>query len=173
MSRSCSLLGFDGHGIVQQTPGSSNRESLPMTEEKLNDVINGAMSRLLATRDSVQKEVESLVETLSARRREVAEIERKQTAARTDLAELIGKGEKALKRLEEIARQAAALKPALKEYKDLIGKKVHLVGGTHVAVVGAIDEDGVVTCFTEQRDVNGVYLGTYEFQVPRIALEKV
>lgn len=144
-----------------------------MTEEKLNDVINGAMSRLFAARDAVQKEVEALTGNVKERRDELAKIERQQTAARAELADLIGKGEKAFARLEQIARQAAALKPTLKERRDLIGKKVRLIGGIHVAVVGAIGEDGVVTCFTEQRDVHGVYLGTYEFQVPRVALEKV
>ncbi|WP_218243241.1 hypothetical protein [Comamonas fluminis] len=146
---------------------------MTITEEKLNDVINGAMSRLFEIRDEVKKEVESLSQKVKAGRSEVDEIQRQQTAARAELASLIGKGQRALEDLEKIARQANALKPSLKERKDLIGKQVRMIGGRNIAVVGEIGDDGMVTCYTEQYDAQGAYIGNYEFTVPRVVLEKV
>lgn len=146
---------------------------MTITEEKLNDVINGAMSRLFEVRDEVKKEVESLAQKVKTGRCEVDEIQRQQTAARTELASLISKGQRALEDLEKIARQANALKPALKERKDLIGKQVRMIGGRNIAVVGEIADDGMVTCYTEQYDEHGSYIGNYEFTVPRVVLEKV
>lgn len=146
---------------------------MTITEEKLNDVINGAMSRLFEVRDDVKREVESLSQKVKAGRSEVDEIQRQQTAARIELSSLISQGQRALENLEKIARQANALKPALKERKELIGKQVRMIGGRNIAVVGEIGDDGMVTCYTEQYDAQGAYIGNYEFTVPRAVLEKV
>lgn len=146
---------------------------MTITEEKLNDVINGAMSRLFDVRDQVKQEVDALARLLGASAKEAEVIQRHQNQARAELNSLISQGNRALDDLEKMARQANALKPSLKERKDLMGKQVRMIGGKNIAVVGAIADDGMVTCYTEQHDAQGVYIGNYEFTVPRAVLEKV
>lgn len=146
---------------------------MTITEEKLNDVINGAMSRLFTVRDDVHKEVEALAKKIHAGRGEVSEIQRQQTSARMELARLISEGERALAQLEKISRQVAALKPSLKEHKALMGKEVQMVGGDRRYVVGGIDDAGMVTCYTELYAADGSYEGIESFTVPYVVLKKV
>src|SRR5690606_26762872 len=98
----------------------------------------------------VKQEVDALARLLGASAKEAEVIQRHQNQARAELNSLISQGNRALDDLEKMARQANALKPSLKERKDLMGKQVRMIGGKNIAVVGAIADDGMVTCYTEQ-----------------------
>lgn len=150
---------------------------MTVTEERLNEIINGAMSRLFESRDDIARMAQEVKEAAGAalqKTKQAGEVlDKKLVSSKVELAALIGKAQKAQEKIDDIARLAEALSPGLEGANAMIGKRVRLKGGTCSMVAAAMSEDGMVTCTMERFDNQTKLLDIYSVDVHCAALELV
>lgn len=148
-----------------------------ITEARIEEVVNGAMSNLIKVRDDVHRQLLEARDQIKEARRlikgDTNNFESARRLAGDSIAALVADGEAAMADVQRAARIARAIEPQLKGVKAMLGKRVRIKGGQAEAVAISIAEDGIVTCCMERYLDNGQFLDIYQFDVPYLALEKI
>lgn len=149
---------------------------LDKVEQRVNEVINGAMSKAFEKRDAVMRELErarqqasGLAEGINAARSKIDELERSAAAQAKAV-------KKAVTQLEvdanTVIRLLATHAGVAEQLGQLVGKLVRIKGGAQQMVAAGLSEDsGAMRCFYERRSATGTEI--VDIELPWKALELV
>lgn len=133
-------------------------EAIKQTTEKMNEVANTIISRVIQAREAMMAAVHPLNDDMRNIRNGVESAKRELLAIEGMADKMngpIAKSAKALaERIEDLEGRFSNLVTLSEDTLGLIGKRVTLIGGDLEMTAGAIDEDGLVVCYYE--DANGM-----------------
>lgn len=136
-------------------PKSATPPSLDAIEERVNAVINSAMSRAIAERDRVVQSylrsthaADALLERLRGLEHRLANAEHGAASAEA----------RALQSVEDLKVEVGTVRSILakvcgrdaEQYAALVGKRVSIVGGSQVMVAAGLNDDGEMVCVYER-----------------------
>jgi hypothetical protein len=153
-------------------------EAIKQTTEKMNEVANTIISRVIQAREAMMAAVQPLNEDMRKIRNGVESAKRELLAIEglTDkMNGPIAKSAKALAdRISDLEGRFSSLVDLSEDTLGIIGKRVTLIGGDLEMTAGAIDEDGLVVCYYEDANPLGnacIISTTVHHKALKLALE--
>lgn len=133
-------------------------EAIEQTTNKMNEVANTIISRVIQAREAMMAAVQPLNDDMRNIRSGVESAKRELLAIESLTDKMngpIAKSAKALaERIADLESRFSNLVTISEDTLGIIGKRVTLIGGDLEMTAGAIDEDGLVVCYYE--DANGL-----------------
>ncbi|MES2247594.1 MAG: hypothetical protein V4645_09945 [Pseudomonadota bacterium] len=148
---------------------------LDKVEQRVNEVINSAMSKAFEKRDSVVRELErarqeasDLGSRLSAARDKIGDVERESTAQMKSVKTSVSQLEADA---QSVIRLLAKHTGAAEQLGQLVGNLVRIKGGSQSMVAAGLVEDGGIQCLYER--ATGIGTEIVSIEIPAAALELV
>ncbi|MBD9406281.1 hypothetical protein IB236_13110 [Acidovorax sp. ACV02] len=136
-------------------PPNPQTPSLEAIEEKVNSVINAAMSRAISERDRLVQSYQGAIKSADALSERVKGVERRIDDLERNAANVEAGS---LQFVAELKEEVGALRSILakvndqdaQQFVDLVGKPVRIVGGKQDMVAAGLDDDGLMVCVYER-----------------------
>ncbi|MBV7457321.1 hypothetical protein KW843_22765 [Acidovorax sp. sif1233] len=136
-------------------PKSTMPPSLEAIEERVNAVINSAMSRAISERDRLVQSYQGATKAADALFERMKVIEHRLARVEHGAASVEAG---ALQAVENLKVEVGTVRSILakvydrdaEQYATMVGKRVCIVGGTQVMVAAGLDDDGQMVCVFER-----------------------
>ena len=148
-------------------PKSTMPPSLEAIEERVNAVINSAMSRAISERDRLVRSYQGATKAADALFERMKVIEHRLARVEHGAASVEAG---ALQAVENLKAEVGTVRSILakvydrdaEHYAAMVGKRVCIVGGTQVMVAAGLDDDGQMVCVYERAYDSGTEIVSAE-----------